>query len=386
MSNHLKQSAPQTHFEDIEAYRLLVENVEDYAIFFMDTQGILVNWNIGVQRILDYSQDEFVGQPASLIFTPEDCAQKVPEQELRTAVTQGRAVDERWHVRKDGSRFWANGIITPLYDPSEKLRGFCKIMRDFTERRRIEVQQAALLEQEQKAREQAEKDTRSKDEFLSIISHELRTPLNVIHGWTSLLRSQVLDPDTCEKACDIIERNVRIQNDLVNDLLDISRIIQNGLTLNVQTTEVVPVLAAAIEALKIDVDHKSLHIILSHQSDVDAIQADPDRFGQVISNLLTNAIKFTPDGGTIEIRTSREELFFRISVCDSGIGIKSNFLPHIFDRYRQADTSSTRRAGGLGLGLFITRTLVELHGGTITAFSDGENKGTTFTVLLPIHR
>jgi PAS domain S-box-containing protein len=370
--------------DDADAYRLLVENVEDYAIFLTDIDGIMTTWNIGVQRILGYSQEEFIGQPTAITFTPEDREQGTDRRELQTAASQGRSVDERWHIRKDGSLFWASGIMTGLFDHDGTLRGFCKIMRDFTDRKSLEAERAALLKDEKKARTRAEEATVAKDEFLSIIAHELRTPLNVIQGWTSLLRSKVLDAEALEKACTTIERNVQIQSHLVNDLLDATRILQNGMQINVEQTEIVPILATTIEALKIDADEKSLRIMLSHQADIHTIEADPDRLCQVISNLLSNAIKFTPPAGTIEIRTSRAEDQLKISVCDTGIGITPEFLPHVFARYHREDSSSTRRFGGLGLGLFISRTLVELHGGTISVSSEGENQGATFTVTLPI--
>ncbi|MGH7998496.1 MAG: hybrid sensor histidine kinase/response regulator, partial [Brasilonema sp.] len=367
-----------------ERFRLLLENVKDYAILFFDTQWRITGWSLGAENILGYQESEILGQCASCIFTPEDLQQGVDKQELAKAVTEGRAEDERWHVRKDGSRFWASGIVTPLRDETGTLRGFCKIMSDFTERKRIEDQRAQLLAREQEARSAAESANRMKDEFLATLSHELRSPLNAMLGWIKLLNTRKFDAATTTRAMETIERSAKSQAQLVEDLLDVSRIIQGKLRLNVCPIELVRVIEAALEIVRPAADAKEIQLQSVLDPTAGSVAGDFDRLQQVVWNLLSNAIKFTPKGGLVQVRLERVNSHVEITVTDTGRGISPDFVPYVFDRFRQADSSTTRIYSGLGLGLAIVRHLVELHGGTVHAESLGEGQGATFTVQLPL--
>lgn len=367
-----------------ERFRLLLENMEDYAILFLDTEGCVSGWSIGAEHLLGYREAEILGQSGAIIFTPEDLDQGADLQELEQAVTEGRAEDERWHIRKDGSRFWASGIVTPLRDETGKLRGFAKIMRDFTERKRAEDERAQLLAREQAARVQAEAANRMKDEFLATLSHELRSPLNAMLGWTRLLNSRKFDEATTARAMETIERSARSQAQLVEDLLDVSRIIQGKLRLNVRSVELVSVIQAAIDTVRPAAEAKEIRLQTVLDPAAGPVAGDADRLQQIVWNLVSNAIKFTPKGGRVQVRLERVNSHVEITVTDTGQGINPAFVPYVFERFRQEDSSITRSYSGLGLGLAIVRHLVELHGGTVRAESQGEGQGATFTVKLPL--
>jgi CheY-like chemotaxis protein len=257
-------------------------------------------------------------------------------------------------------------------------------MRDITERKRAEEERAQLLVREQAARAQAEAANRTKDEFLSIVSHELRTPLAAILLWAELLRAGNLDEDTIAQAVEIIERNAKSQSQLIEDLLDISRIITGNLRLNVQLVELVPVIQAVVDTLRLAAAAKGIQLQTVINPSVGPVLGDAPRLQQIVSNLLSNAIKFTPNGGRVEIRLECRDSQAWIIVSDTGRGISSEFLPYVFERFRQANSTTARSQGGLGLGLAIVRHLVELHGGSVHAESPGEGQGATFTVTLPL--
>ncbi len=379
-----RKQAEEALLKSEERLRLLVENVKDYAIFMLDPDGHVASWNIGAERILGYSEAEIIGQPFSRFFPPEAIGHGAPEQELRKAVAEGQSVQERWHVRKDGTWFWATDVTTALRDETGLLRGFSKVMRDITERKRAEEERAQLLLREQAARAEAEAANRTKDEFLSIVSHELRTPLAAILLWTELLRDGNLDEATTAQALEIIERNAKSQSQLIEDLLDISRIITGNLRLSVEMVELVPVIQAAVDTLRLAAEAKGIQLQTVLEPLIGPVLGDAQRLQQIVSNLLSNAIKFTPNGGRVEIRLTRTDSEARIIVSDTGRGISSEFLPYVFDRFRQANSTTTRSLGGIGLGLAIVRHLVELHGGTVYAESPGEGRGATFTVSLPL--
>jgi PAS domain S-box-containing protein len=367
-----------------ERFHLLLENVKDYAIFFLDTEQRITRWNLGAERILGYQEAEILGQSGSIIFIPEDRQQGADKREIEKAEVEGRAENERWHVRKDGSRFWGSGIVTRLRDETGQLRGFAKIMRDITERKQAEDERNELLAREQEARAQAEAANRIKDEFLAVLSHELRTPLNPILGWSKLLRSRTFDKKTADRALETIERNAKLQIQLIEDLLDVSRILRGKLTLNICPVALTTTIEAATETVRLAAQAKSIQIQTVLNSSVGLVAGDPSRLQQVVWNLLSNAVKFTPDGGRVEVRLDRIGSQAQIQVIDTGKGISPDFLPHVFEYFRQADSTTTRVFGGLGLGLAIVRHLVELHGGAVWAESAGEGQGATFTVRLPL--
>lgn len=367
-----------------ERFRLLLENVEDYAIFFLDIDGRVIRWSTGAERIIGYQTREILGKFASIIFTPEDLELGADRQELAIAIAEGRAEDERWHLRKNGTRFWGSGMVTPLRDDSGQLRGFAKIMRDFTERKRAEDERNLLLAREQEARAQAETANRMKDEFLATLSHELRSPLNAMLGWAQLLNSRRFDEQTFTKAIDIIERTARVQAQLVDDLLDVSRIIQGKLLLNVRPVELATIIGAVLDTIRPAAQAKGIELQSFLDPVTGLVVGDSDRLQQVIWNLISNAIKFTPNGGQVEVRLEKVNSQVQITVKDTGKGISADFVPYVFERFRQADSSMTRAYNGLGLGLAIVRHLVELHGGTVRAESEGEDLGATFIVSFPI--
>jgi PAS domain S-box-containing protein len=613
-----------------DLFRLLAENVRDYAVFVTDLEGRVVSWNPGVETLLGYAEEEWVGAHSSIIFTPEDREQGAHLWEMETALRDGRAEDRRWHVRRDGSRFWADGVLMLLRDEKDDPQGFAKILRDNTEaklteerlreseerfqrlvelspdgiavhaegavlfmntagakllgaespeqivgrsiaslvhpdyhgliRERIEkvsrgetpppseikfmrldgtviygelasapllyqgkpaVQavvrdltrrkqaEEALRESEKRfrlifnqqfqfmailspegvlldinelplrvagvAREEvlgqlfwetpwwqglpemqagwparlasaalsdtpifsvdsyqaaggtrvadasitavkasdgrveffiiqasditerklveeererllreAQEANRLKDEFLATVSHELRTPLTAILGWAHLLRGGQLEGKGAANALETIERNARSQSQLIDDLLDVSRIVTGKLRLDVVPVSPHSFIDPAVEAVRPAAEAKGVRLQKVIDTGIVTVMGDPTRLQQVVWNLLTNAVKFTPRGGRVQVRLERVDSQVEIAVGDTGAGINPEFLPHVFERFRQADQKTTRSHGGLGLGLAIVRHLVELHGGTVRADSAGEGTGATFTVMLPV--
>lgn len=284
---------------------------------------------------------------------------------------------------KGNLKYW-DVSVAPVFDAEGKPRRLVSTTRDITRRRRNEREREELLKREQAARRDAEIANRIRDEFLATVSHELRAPLNSILGWARLMEKGKLDEPTTGKAVSTIVRNAESQNRLIEDLLDVSRIISGKLRLEVMTIKPINVVESALETVRPAAEAKGIKLEIKETPDVSHIAGDPNRLQQVIWNLLSNAIKFTPNGGQVSIGIERRDDYTEIKVTDTGVGIKDEFLPHVFDRFRQADASSIRKFGGLGLGLAIVRHITEMHGGTVLVESSGENKGSTFTVRLPI--
>jgi PAS domain S-box-containing protein len=375
-----------------ERFRLLVDGVVEYALFMLDANGRVVTWNTGAQRINGYAADEIVGKPLS-VFYPRDAVDSGwPEHELQVAAAEGQYQEEGWRVRKDGSRFWAHVTITALRDESGHLRGYAKLTRDLSERQRAQTREeyAALrdqmLEAERAARIEAQRTVHMKDEFLATLSHELRTPLNAILGWTQVLRMRAKGSEESQlvQGLTVIERNARAQVQLIDDLLELSRILAGQVRLDVQRVALVDVIRNAMESVQPAADGKGVRL----ESVLDArrgiVSGDAARLQQIVWNLLSNAIKFTPKGGRIQVLLERVNSHIEITVSDTGIGISAEFLPHVFGRFTQQDSTPARKYGGLGLGLAISKQLVELHGGSISAKSAGEGKGAAFIVRLPL--
>ena len=378
-----------------EMFSLLVGSVQEYAIFMLDTTGHVMSWNAGAQRIKGYEPQEIIGRHFSVFYPPEDQEKAITN--LETAKRDGIVEDEGWRVRKDGTRFWANVVISAIYDRSGQLAGFAKITRDVTERREAEMTRVALLEQrearliaeDERHRAEAsyraaQEANRAKDEFLMTLSHELRTPMTSIVGWSRLLVNMQPDDPMFRDALRSISRSAQHQARLIDDVLDVSRIISGKLRLIIEATDVVAVLRMAVEAVRPAADAKRITLEMSLGGEIGNIAIDATRFQQVVWNLLTNAVKFTPKGGTIVLSARRTASQLQVQVKDSGEGIDPQFLPHMFEPFRQAEGSTTRVHGGLGLGLSIVRYLVEAHGGSVTAVSAGRGSGSTFTVTLPI--
>jgi PAS domain S-box-containing protein len=366
-----------------DPFRLLVESVKDYAIFMLDEGGHIATWNLGAENINGYAAHEIIGKHFSIFYPQEDIKRDKPGYELRVASEVGRYEEEGWRIRKDGSRFWSNVVITALRDKDGVLRGFGKVTRDLTERKGAEEQRLQLA-REQVARSEAEAANRAKDEFLATVSHELRSPLNAILGWALLLRQMKPGAENFERAVESIERNAHLQTKLIEDLLDVSRIISGKLRLTLRPVNLAPLVEQAVESMRPTADARTVRLQAVVNEATPAVLGDPDRLQQILWNLISNAVKFTGKGGQVLVSLERVNSHVKITVSDTGKGITPEFLPYVFDRFRQADSSTTRMHGGLGLGLAIVRHLVELHGGTVRAESPGEGAGATFIVRLPI--
>ncbi len=312
---------------------------------------------------------------------------EIPPEDLpmQKACREGRAVlnDELEVVRSDGRTIHELCRATPLLDEQGRVRGCIGVFLNITDLKQAEREREQLLARERDARAEAETASRVKDEFLAVISHELRTPLNSILGWAQLLRGGRLDIATSARALESIERNAKAQAKLVDDLLDVSRIISGKLHLEVRQIELMHVVNAAVDSLRHAIDAKEIQLETVMDVSASRIQGDPTRLQQVIWNLLSNATKFTPKGGRIEIRLERKGDSSQFIITDNGKGIRPDFLPYVFDRFRQEDSSRTRRHGGLGLGLAIVHNLIELHGGVVEVYSAGEGCGATFRVTIP---
>ncbi|MFP2931514.1 PAS domain S-box protein, partial [Pyxidicoccus sp. 3LG] len=285
--------------------------------------------------------------------------------------------------RKDGEYRWAIDAAGPRFGPDGAFLGYIGSVIDITERKRVEEEREALLSREQEARAQAEEANRLKDEFLATVSHELRTPLSAILGWVQLLRAGTLPLEKRERAMETIERNARAQAQLIEDLLDVGRILSGKLKLEVEPVNVGTVVEQALEAVRPAAEARNIRLQAALDS-TSSVMGDAMRLQQVVWNLLSNAVKFTPKGGRVQVFVERRDSSVDISIADTGEGIPPEFLPHVFERFRQADASSTRRMGGLGLGLSIVKHLVEAHGGTVHASSEGVGRGATFVVTLPL--
>ena len=376
--------------ESAEIFQLLVSSVRGYAIFMLDPHGNVATWNTGAQSIKGYKPEEIIGRHFSAFYGEEDIRAGKPERELAIAREVGSVEDEGWRIRRDGSRFWANVVITAVYDSKGELRGFAKVTRDITERKRAEETQRALLTQREARRlaeasyRAAQDANRAKDEFLMTLSHELRTPMTAILGWSRLLPTMSRDDPMFSEAVLAISSGAQLQARLIDDILDVSRVMSGKLRLAPETVDVSRLLMNTVEAVRATANAKQITVDASLSPALGAIVADPVRLQQVMWNLLSNAVKFTPHNGAVRITAKRSASELEISVTDTGEGIDPAFLSHVFEPFRQAETPQTRTHGGLGLGLSIVRYIVEAHGGSVKAHSEGSGKGATFTVTLPV--
>ncbi|HEY9799390.1 MAG TPA: PAS domain S-box protein [Leptolyngbyaceae cyanobacterium] len=338
------------------------------------------------QRWYDYTGktlEQTQGEGWQYILHPDDVERTfaIWQNSLQT----GNSYNIEYRLRRgsDGEYRWHLGKALPLREQNGQIVKWFGSCTDIHDQKLLIEERAQALERERAARMELEKASRMKDEFLAIVSHELRSPLNGILGWSRLLRTRKLPPDKIEQALESIERNAQAQTQLIEDLLDISRIIRGNIRLNLRPTNLIPVILAALDTVRPVANSKSIQIDSQLTADV-VVSGDPERLQQVVWNLLSNAVKFTPEGGRVEIHLEQVETNVQIQVIDTGKGISPEFLPYVFDRFRQADSTTTRNQGGLGLGLAIVRNLVELHNGKVAVTSPGEGKGATFTVELPI--
>ena len=360
----------------------IVESSDD-AIVGKGLDGIITDWNAGAERLFGYSRTEAIGRPVLMLVPPE---RRDEEERILAALRRGERIDhfETERVRKDGARLQVSISVSPIKDRAGRISGAAKIARDIGARKEIEAERERLLHSERVLRAEAEAASRAKDTFLATVSHELRTPLSPILAWARMLREGKLDDGKVRQAIVTIERNARSQVQLIDDLLDVSRIVAGKLRLQMRPTALAPVIEAAVEVVRPAADAKGVRLEVLLDSEVSNVAGDPERLQQVVWNLLSNAVKFTPKGGRVQVLLERVDSRVEIAVSDTGLGIKGNFLPHIFERFQQADAGYARQHGGLGLGLAIVRHIVELHGGTVHVESEGEGKGSTFTVKLPV--
>jgi PAS domain S-box-containing protein len=352
------------------------------CIKVLDLEGRLLYMNAGGLCVMEI--DDFTPYcNAEWIGFWEGNEQQQAQQALATAKAGGTSTFHGYCPTAKGTPKWWEVIVSPILDGAGQVERVLSISRDITERKQAEQEREHLLAQEKAAREEAERANRVKDEFLAILSHELRSPLNPILGWTKLMQSRAFEPEETTAALATIERSVKVQIQLIDDLLDIAKILRGKLTMKTEPVNLVIAIESAIETVQSAAQAKSirLHTVLSP---VGLVIGDLTRLQQIVWNLLSNAIKFTPDQGRVEIRLEPIDNWAQITVSDTGKGIKSDFLPHLFESFCQEDASTTRKFGGLGLGLAIVRSLVETHGGTIWAESPGEGQGATFTVRLPL--
>jgi PAS domain S-box-containing protein len=366
----------EPHPDRDELFRLLIENVKDYALFTTDRVGRVTSWNTGAERTLGYQEAEILGQEARLFFTPEDQARGEPERELQTAATAGRAEDERWHVRRDGTRFWSSGVVTPLLDDGGTLRGFVKVMRDITARKELEE----ALRQHTAALEAAD---RAKDQFLAMLGHELRNPLGSLSNALFLIENRAKDPSLASPL-EVSRRQIQHLTRLVDDLLEVSRIGRGMLSLQCVRLDLGLVIRNAAEDAHPVTEEAGVTLSLELPEAPVWVQGDPVRLAQIVGNLLHNAAKFTYPGGQITGRLMVEAPYARIDVRDTGAGLDPEMLSRVFDLFAQAEPDRDRRQGGMGLGLALVKGLVTLHGGQVRAESQGPGHGSVFTVLLPL--
>jgi two-component system, chemotaxis family, CheB/CheR fusion protein len=368
-----------------ERMRLVVQSTQDYAIITTDREGLTTSWNAGAERMFGYTEEEMIGQSLDRIFTPEDREHGEPDKERMHAREDGRAIDERWHLRKDGSRFFCSGVMTPLHDGG--LRGYAKIARDLTDLKRVEGEREANLQRERRIRADAQQAAALKDEFLAVMSHELKHPLNLINVNADLLTrlKGVRELPAAARAAETIQRAVAGQARIIDDLLDLSRLHTGKLTLSLSEVDIVELVREAVALVQADSSTSELNIEMALPDASVPVLADPIRVEQMVWNLLGNAIKFTPAGGSVRIELHCEDDgHARIDVIDTGQGIDPDLLPRIYDMFGQAGTSLQRNRGGMGIGLALVRQLVDLHHGRIEIASEGVGRGTRCSIWLPL--
>jgi PAS domain S-box-containing protein len=361
----------RNHEEDLreseERFRLLVETVRDHAIFMLDPDGIVRSWNPGAQALKGYAGSEIIGRHFSTFYTPQDQRDGKPGAELRAARANGRVEDEGWRVRKDGTVFWANVVITAIHGRGGELIGFAKVTRDMTERRQLE---------------KLEHSSRTMSQFLAMLAHELRNPLAPMRNAVTVMQLETLSSPALRNCRDIIDRQLTQVTRLVDDLLDIGRLTTGKIKLRSEVLRLAEIVGRSVETARpvIDARHHQLEVDLPDEPIY--ANGDSTRMSQIIQNLLVNAAKYTPENGQIRLKLDRDDGFTRLTISDNGRGIASDDLERIFDLFAQGANGRPDESG-LGVGLTLARSLAEMQGGTLDAQSPGLGKGSTFTLRLP---
>jgi PAS domain S-box-containing protein len=368
--------------QQLQKFDAVASSVPDF-IYTFDLSGRFTYVNQPLLDLWQKTLSEAVGKNFFELDYPTELAARLQRKIQDVIATRQPLKDETSYTSTFGTRAYED-IFVPILNPDGTVQAVAGTTRDITQRKQIEIEREQILQREQAAREAAERVNQIKDEFLAVLSHELRSPLNPILGWIQMIQRGNLDAAKTEKAWTIIERNARLQAQLVDDLLDVSRILQGKLSLNVGQVNLAAITRAAIETVQLAAQAKSIEIEATLDAEIPSVLGDATRLQQVVWNLLSNAVKFTPEAGRVTVQLEQLDHHAQIKVTDTGVGIHPDFLPWVFDYFRQADSATTRRFGGLGLGLAIVRQIVEAHGGTVSANSPGEGQGSTFTVRLPL--
>jgi PAS domain S-box-containing protein len=398
----VKTKLPETD----ERFRLLVENVLDYGIFILDPEGHVATWNAGAQRRTGYSSEEIIGRHFSHFYTPEDVSKSIPRYHLHCAQVKEQFREEGWRLHKDGSRFWASVAISGINNSEGELVGYAHVVcgsapgritklhnedartpsdnvTDASETPK-DAQEGTRIRRMEAEKTAAEKANKAKDEFLAVLSHELRTPLTPALAAASYLADHAENlPQEFREEIATIRRNIQLEARLIDDLLDLTRIVRGKIELHFEVVDAHRVLREIIEVVGDDIIEKELDVGISLSAQAHLIWADPVRIRQVYWNLIRNAVKFTPPRGHIDIRSSNDEQArFHLEVSDSGVGIEPERQSGVFNAFEQGSTFITREFGGLGLGLTISKKLIDLHGGTIAVESAGKDRGASFKITL----
>ena len=353
--------------ESEQRFRLLVEAVSDYAIFMLSPEGIIESWNSGAAQIKGYTAQEAIGRHFSMFYRQEDKQAGLPEFELKQALRDGRIEQEGWRLRRDGTAFWANVVLTPVFDSERNLRGYAKVTRDMTERKQLE---------------DLEKSSRRMNEFLSMLAHELRNPLAPIRNAVSILQLEPSPSTVVKNGRDMIDRQLSHLTRLVDDLLDVGRLSTGKIRLRMDSVDFTEVVTKCLEAVKPQMDARHHRFTLHMPQQELRVRGDSTRLTQVLQNLIINAVKFTPEEGQISLRVWIDDAHLHTVLSDNGMGMDEQTLGEIFNLFSQAEGVSEGH-GGLGIGLTVARSLIDLHGGVLQAASEGPGRGSTFTFTLP---
>lgn len=348
--------------------RLLIESVRDYAIFMLSPTGIIESWNRGAQLIKGYTAQAVIGRHFSLFYRAEDVQAGLPAAQLVTALAQGRVEVNGWRVRRDGSVFWANVVISPVYDAAKQLRGFAKVTRDMTEHRRLH---------------ELESSTKRMSEVLATVAHELRNPMAPIRNAVTLLQREPSPSTMVRSSRDMIDKQLSQMTRLVDDLLDVGRLTTGKISFKAENVSYDQVVARSIEAVKPFMDARRHQLTVDMPESGIRLRGDATKLSQVLQNLLTNAAKYTPEGGLIELKVRQQGKQLLTSVRDNGTGLSSQAIEQIFELFSQGDAEPDAKESGLGIGLTLARSLVEMHGGSLAASSAGLGQGSTFSFFLP---
>lgn len=370
--------------EQMEFYKLLVNSIQDYAIFLLDVNGKVASWNLGAQKLKGYSADEIIGKHFSIFYTPEDKLANKTEKELEACNQYGHVEDEYWRVKKDGSRFWANVVITALRDQDGKLIGYAKVTRDLTERKKHEDELALANKHLQDRRSALEALNKAKDEFISLASHQLRTPATGVKQFLGMVLDGYagpLDDKQKQYIMRAYESNDR-QIELVNDLLRVAQIDAGKVTLTPTTVDITALIKDVVEEQKDSFKARHQTVTVKTLDSPLYATCDKRRFRMVLENLIDNASKYTPNGGNVKVTTKTDQHTVSVIIKDSGVGIPKEALAHLFGKFSRIPNKLSDDVGGSGLGLYWAHKIIQLHKGDIRVASQ-VGRGSTFEVIIP---